>query len=320
MSENTLQKALMRYIKREISHIKPVEAIMEAFGISKSTAYLRLEGKKTISLDEAYTLCKFLNIDLRTLFPTKNNEVIVSIESIDKPFKGIKDYPNHLLKMLNYIDQLPGAQGTYLSNEIPVPYFFSSPLLTSFKMYVWARNTFKQEHLHNAQFQPNLIWREEGVKELAKNIIELYTRLERKEIWTSNILNRTFSQIRYCKKVSLFQNKEIINEILDELKRILKRFLKERNSGNEIRELYYQPYFSAEDIMLIDSPVDKRIIATFFSPDYFTSTNKRLITSSREKLKDIISSSEHLINEENKISLYGKLEVRIEEFRKEIFF
>ena len=156
MSKTLIQNILMRYIK-ELYPDKTADKLIEALNISRSNAYKRLNGDKPISLDETYKLCHHLGIKLEDIIPKSDGQVVINMASIDKPFEKLEDYPNYLLRLLEYINKLPSSEIIYLSNEIPICYFFTSPLLAAFKMYMWGRNTFHQEELNHRIFQPQLI-------------------------------------------------------------------------------------------------------------------------------------------------------------------
>lgn len=320
MPKTLIQNILMRYVKK-VYPKQTAEKLMEALNISRSNAYKRLNGNKPISLDETYKLCHFLNLKLENIIPKSDGQVVVNMASIDKPFEKLEDYPNYLLRLLSYINQLPDSEIIYLTNEIPVCYFFTSPLLAAFKMYMWSRNTFHQENLTNRIFQPQLIIGQANFDNICKKMISLYENVPRTEIWTGGILRRSLSQFTYCHQSGLFENKETIYNLVSELRKVLKKNLSNHpysNSGAKERLLYNQPYFSAEDIILIKSSHQKRVIATFFNPDYFISSDERLIEKSEKRLQHFINKSNLIAGELQKEAYFSTFLAQIEIFLKEL--
>lgn len=316
MSNTRIQSILMGHIKRKHPR-HTAEKIMKVLNISRSNAYKRLNGHKPLSLDETYKLCYHLDLKLEDILPKSDGQVVVNMASIDKPFETIEDYPNYLLRLLTYINRLDQAELIYLTNEIPVCYFFTSPLLAAFKMYMWSRNTFHNEDLANRTFQPRLIIEGEQFSKICKGMITLYENIPRTEIWTGGILKRSLSQFLYCQQAGLFGKKETIIDLTAELKRIVQKNLSNQpdyTKNAKMRLLYNQPYFSAEDIIFIKSPSQKRVISTFFNPDYFISSDYRLINKSEKRLQHFINKSNLIAGEVQRDNYLSGIIQQIDDF------
>lgn len=300
MEDYRLQTVLLHQIKKKgFTNIEKL--FKEVLGLTKSSAYRRVRGETTLALDEAYKLCKHCGITLENIIAKTEGQVVINMASVDKAFETHLDYPKYLLKILRYITSLPAGEIIYLTNEIPVCYFFTSPLMAAFKMYVWGRNTFHQEALAERQFQPDLLTQDPEFKDICWEMITLYEQIIRTEVWTTGVLKRSLSQIAYCESAGLFENKKTAENLRKETDAILKKTLSPQphftKSANR-RHLYYQPFFSAEDIILIKTDgKPKQVISTFFNPDYFISDDSRLLSRSTRRLDFLLSKSELVVNE-----------------------
>ncbi len=321
MEEYRIQSVLMHQIRKKQPK-NTAQVIADILHISKSSAFRRLSGEKIVSVDEAYLLCKHFEITLENIIAETDGQVIISMASAGKEFQTMTAYPQYLLSLLRYITGLPEGKIIYLTNEIPVCYFFTSPLLAAFKMYVWSRNTFHQPNLEDLPFSFNITAQQEGFTEICEEMINLYERIERTEVWTAGVLQRSLSQIKYCESAGLFAEKDMPDKLVAELEIIIDKTLSSTpdfTKRAKPRHLYFQPYFAAEDIILIktgDYPL--QIISTFFNPDYFISGDKRLIPKAVQRLDFMIRNSDAVKNKKSRIALSQILQKEINFHRSKV--
>lgn len=307
MDDYRLQSVLFHQINKK-GYSNAAKLMQEVLGVNKSSAYRRKRGETPLTLDEAYKLCKHCGITLENIIAKTEGQIVINMASVDEDFKLQLDYPKYLLGLLRYITSLPDCEIIYLTNEIPVCYFFTSPLLAAFKTYVWGRNTFHQEALAERSFQPELFMQNPEFKEICREMIDLYEKIERTEIWTTSILRRSMAQIAYCRDVRLFTDDTTEKKLTRNIESILRKTLSDKphyNKTAQPRHLYYQPYFSAEDIILIKTKgIPVKVISTFFNPDYFISDESRLLSRSVIRLDYLIRKSEIVDNEKAREAMH----------------
>ena len=138
----------------------------------------------------------------------------------------------------------------YAAVDIPVFHHFRFPELGAFKIFYWLKSVLNAPDLEAAKYNSELLGEE--IPELCKEIGEIYTSIPSVEIWTEGILDSILKQIQYFSESGLFESKEQIDTIFENLFQELEFMQKQASFGvkfiNEERrcefEDSFQLYFS----------------------------------------------------------------------------
>src|SRR5439155_13236880 len=105
--------------------------IADALNVSNDSAYRRLRGETSISLDEAAALAKRFGISLEEI-SAGDREAILFVRSTFREQSDFEIYLHKTEMFLKSFSEAKRKQGYYSAKDIPVFYFFQFPELAQF--------------------------------------------------------------------------------------------------------------------------------------------------------------------------------------------
>ncbi len=205
MNPGELQQQLFSEIKRKIGeNISAADEIAKLLDISSDSAYRRIRGEKTISLDELYKLCTHYKVSLDQMMDIQMGSFMFQGNLLNSKTYRYDDYLTGMMQILTYFNSFKKKETYYLSKEIPVFHYFNIRELAAFKYYFWMGTLvffpeFKNKKVNLNDYPDELF-------ETGKKIMGLYNQIDSNEIWNIESWNSTLHQIDYYLDNQMFQS------------------------------------------------------------------------------------------------------------------
>ena len=138
MIQNNLQGRLIQQVERVLpENMSLVDVLAELFEVSNDSAYRRIRGETSLSIDEVQKLCARFNISFDSLAGNVDSESVTFKYS---PLHSEMDYISYLKSILTDLKQIAGAKNKqiiYAAEDIPLFHHFRIPELATFKIFYW---------------------------------------------------------------------------------------------------------------------------------------------------------------------------------------
>jgi hypothetical protein len=193
----TITQLLQHKINTKACHL---EQLIQLLHVSEATMRRKLHGDSAFTIDEVFVLQKEFGFSIDALSP--NAPATLKVFNTKEfalqatPVLTVANYVQQLLTDFMQLHSLGAPHIYYAAKDLPLFCFFSSPLLTSFKLYFWYISLFDTQQ-KNIAYSPN--WLPDEVLQNAAQLFAVYNHVPSTEIWNQETINSTLHQILYCK-------------------------------------------------------------------------------------------------------------------------
>ena len=227
--EESAQIVLIQKIKESLtSNISFVDEIAELLHISNPSAYRRIRGETTFTVEELAAICKHFKFSFDAFINnTQDNVVSFSYHQLNSHVNTFKEY---LLGIKNGLDQVlrfpeNDRQIIFAAEDIPVFQHFAHPYLTAFKIYYWNKSILNAKGFEDNKFDISRVDAE--LQQLAADIYERYAKINSIEIWSDDTVTSTLKQIEFYWDAGAFKTKEDALKVCTELNLLFERINKQ---------------------------------------------------------------------------------------------
>jgi hypothetical protein len=220
------------------SNQNTAEVLADLLSVSIESAYRRLRGVSSISLEEAILLKKHLGISLDGLVEG-GKSIEIEFQSMFQQEKPVYKYLSNILRKMKRFSKQQNAQVHLMCAGLP---FFSQlgyQDLMRYKLHLWHCQT-KVSNQENIQFYPEGI--DNDLIDLCKKIHAQYESTCVVEVWSANTLDSFLSQVEYSYQCNVFScDEDVVRIYEDVLKMVTETIIAGRGSekkGGGAFELY----------------------------------------------------------------------------------
>lgn len=262
------------------------DEVASILSLSKSGAYSKMNGTNSLSFDEAVKLCKHFNILLdRQIHSEKLNALPFPFYS-DALRSKPANFSDYLKNILNHISlEKAGAKpsAVYVANEIPIFHIIQFPYLCAFKFFVWNKINWQISTGYQEQIIQDLVTNKE-IHEYRAALIQNYNGYSGSEIWNLHMLRQTYSQISYFIDIGIITNKELVDNILFDIHKLIihlskmaesgvKRMFGENKTGSKCK-IYLNELIITNDIIFIQTEKLDVVYFHYDVPNYIRTTEE----------------------------------------------
>lgn len=216
MKPPSLQVRFFQYIKEHLSPgLVLVDEVADLLSVSTDSAYRRLRGETSMTMDELGKLARHFNVSVDQLIETSSSEVVFQFKPLSETEFNFMDYLASINAQMEIIASADEKEVVYMANEIPLFHLMHSPELASFKLFFWQKTILDFSTFRNLKFAMNE--RDESVNEISRHIRDLYCRIPSTEIYHSETIDTTLKQIQYYYESGYFEDKADALKLLDAL-------------------------------------------------------------------------------------------------------
>jgi hypothetical protein len=212
---DNIQSIFLEQVKKKLGHNESLaDELAEILNISRDSAYRRIRGETVLSLDEAKLLCIRYGVSLDNLISGTSDMVSFQYRVVDSKNFTFDKWLRVILTNLETLRAFPEKQLIYFAKDIPVFYYFNSPILGPFKMFFWMSSVLRNESFKGVKFSPQLV--SSAIISTGEKVYKLYSETPRIEIWSDETLNVTLRQIEFYHECDFFEDPHYAVQLCDE--------------------------------------------------------------------------------------------------------
>lgn len=310
MPTTSSQDILFQRIKEILpQHDSLVDAISEILHVSSDSAYRRIRGETPLVLDEARILCQHFNLSLDQLLEAKKRVILFRDYRIKNQQYDYRQYLSGLHEQLDSISNFIQKEIIYMSKDLPIFHNFYYRPLIAFRYYFWMKTHLLHPDFENKQFDFGLL--SPDIEQMSLDLTKKYCRIPSTEMWNTESINSTISQIEFSKDSGHFQSSADIRAIYDALEETVYHMKQQAEYGCKFipgedpqnRKSNFKFFFNR--VVLGDNTI--MVLTDFVKAAFINYGHLNYITTTDESFcKELYSDFENLIRRSTQISQSGE--------------
>ncbi len=173
------------------------DTVSEILHVSSDSAYRRIRGETLLLFDEAIALCKHFNLSLDKLADTKSNDVLFHNVHIRNGDYTYRQFLEGLKVRLTALANVTQKEVVYMSKDLPLFHNFYFRPLIAFRYYFWMKSHLLHPDFEKMQFSLNVL--PGDIEILSRELTRVYSSIPSAEMWNTESINSTISQIEYSR-------------------------------------------------------------------------------------------------------------------------
>ena len=311
MAALQLQEYLFQKIREKLpSTASLADVVAELLFVSNDSAYRRIRGETPLVLDEAKTLCDAFSISLDEVLGARQNSISFLYTQVDNSNYSFKKYLQEIHQNLKTIASAEQKELIYLAKDIPIFYNFLSAPLFTFRYFFWMKSILQHPDFVNAQFSMNILPSE--IEELGTEINKLYNDISSTEIWNTECVNSTISQIEYYREAGYFSSEKDIEKLYASLKELIEhlrhradlgcKFLPGENPSSKKNnfQFFYNRVVLGENTIMAITNGRKTLYLSYDVLNYLVTQDERFCNEIHVKLQTLMRRATMLSNTSEK--------------------
>lgn len=216
MPTDQAQEFLFQRISEMLSpHITMVDAVSDILHISSDSAYRRIRGETPLILSEVRQLCNHFNLSLDQLLNVKSGSVLFQDVRIRNKDYNYQQYLEDLLKQVEGINNFMQREIIYLSKDLPIFHNFYYKPLIAFRYFFWMKTILLHPDFADQHFSMDCI--SPTIEQLSQDLVRAYQKIPGSEMWNTESINSSISQIEFYKDSGYFDSTADIRTVYDGL-------------------------------------------------------------------------------------------------------
>ena len=225
-----LQQQLFQIIKRRLaSDASVVEEIAALLEMSTDSAYRRIRGEKTVTLEELYTLATHYRISLDQLMNINTGAILFEGQYLNSQNFRFEEFTNSLLQHMNYINRAKEKEFYYSCKDLPIFYHYVFRELAAFKWFFWLKTYFRFPEFERKKFRVSDFPDELFVTD--QKVLNLYNQMPAVEIWNIESMNIIFQQVEFYRYAQVFESDMDAYVIYDAVEKLWNHLEKQASLG-----------------------------------------------------------------------------------------
>jgi BetR domain len=212
------QDFLFQRIKEMLpQYVSIVDAVSEILHVSNDSAYRRIRGETPLVLEEVAVLCRHFNLSLDHLLEAKNNSVLFRNTRVRNHQYTYRQYLQGLTQQMEAINNFMQKEIIYMSKDLPIFHNFYFKPLIAFRYFFWMKTHLAHPDFEKLQFSFDIL--PPDIEQMSMDLTRDYTNVPSTEMWNTESINSTISQIEFSKDSGHFSSpsdSRIIYEALEE--------------------------------------------------------------------------------------------------------
>jgi hypothetical protein len=227
---STIQEYLFSRIKEKL----PLEAsladiIADLLHVSNDSAYRRIRGETPLVLEEAKILCENFGLSLDETLTSKKNSVSFTAFSLNNDHYSFKTYLKDILHNLKLVSSFDEKEIIYLTKDFSIFHNFLNKPLFAFRYFFWMKSILHHPDFTSLKFSMDILTKE--IEEIGQQIIRTYNSIPSIEIWNTECVNSTISQIEYYREAGYFASEDDVEKIYNALRDTIEHLRLEAAAG-----------------------------------------------------------------------------------------
>ena len=230
MTATGLQGQLFALLKSKLpQHLSLVDEVSGVLGISNDSAYRRIRGEKTLTLDDVHKLCQHYKLSLDKLLNQNTNAFVFTGNFVTPTTFKFDEYLTNMGQQLKAMNAFTNKKMIYHCKDIPMFQHFNFRELAAFKYFFWMKAIINHPDFTTKKF--SLQDYPDEYFELGKKALHYYNRLDTVEIWNIENINSTIRQIEFYRNSNLFHNNADLELVYGALEKLIHLLEKQADRG-----------------------------------------------------------------------------------------
>jgi hypothetical protein len=302
MTTTELQQQVFQTIKRKIpEHISAADEIAKILDISTDSAYRRLRGEKTISLDELYKLCIHYQISLDQMLNIQTGAIIFNGRFVQVDTFKFDENLSSIMNYLAYFNSFKQKEVYYLCKDIPLWHHYHVKDLAAFKYFFFMRTVF---HLPEfAKQKVNLNQYPNESFEIGNKMLEIYQQLPATEFWNIESINSVIRQVGFYHESGIFESEEDVLRVYVALEKLITHLEKQADLGYQFRiadkeskplgsfQMYYNEVLLGDNSSLIITDGVRLAMISHSALNFLMTSDKGFCDHVEEHIRNLMRKS-----------------------------
>jgi hypothetical protein len=173
------------------------DTISEILHVSSDSAYRRIRGETLLLFDEAIVLCKHFNLSLDQLAETKSSDVLFHNVHIRNGDYTYRQFLEGLKARMASLANVSHKEVVYMSKDLPIFHNFYFRPLIAFRYFFWMKSHLLHPDFEKKQFHFDVLPPE--IEILSTELTRAYCGIPSVEMWNTESINSTISQIEFSR-------------------------------------------------------------------------------------------------------------------------
>lgn len=230
MTTGELQQLLFKAIKNKIGeNLSAADEIAKLLDISADSAYRRMRGEKTISLDELQVLCTHYKISVDQLLGLQSGGIVFQGQYLDKKTFRFEEFVTSMMHNLAYINSFKEKSFYYMCKDLPIFHQYHLQETAAFKWFFYLKTYFHFPEFERKKFR----FADHPIElfELEKKVLDLYNQIPSVEVWNIETMNMFFRQIEFYRDGQVFESDEDVYRLYDAIGKLWDHLEKQASLG-----------------------------------------------------------------------------------------
>lgn len=331
MVANQIQQTLFQHLKNQLpAHLSLVDEVADLLQISSDSAYRRIRGEKSISLEELQKLCSRFKLSVDQVLHLQSDAFIFSGQLTNSSDFTFETWMQTDIKHLEKILSFKQRHLYYLAKEIPFFYYFLVPEVTAFKSFFFKKSILHYENLKGARF--SLDDDHSEVIALGKKISQTFAQIPSTEIWNVENLTSTIRQIEFYKLTGIFRSGNDVLRILEKLGELLQHIERQAAEGKKLLpgqqandnspafNMYINELIMGDNLILAQLDSMQITYINHSIINFITTHDQRFNTYMKQTMDNMTNKSTAIsgVNEKARIKFFGRMQDKINRARAEL--
>ena len=278
-----------------------VDAVSQILHVSSDSAYRRIRGETPMVLDEVRQLCQHYNVSIDQLLKVKSNSVLFQDIRIKTNLYTYQQFLQGLLSQLVMINGFIRKEIIYMSKDIPVFHNFYCRPLSAFRYYFWNKTLLQNPEFADTQFDFSLL--PPDIEKLSLDVSIAYQKIPSIEIWNTESINSTISQIEFSKDSGHFASTADIKKVYEALEETIYHLKEQAEYGSKFMpgenpeskrnnfKLFYNRVVLGDNTILASADFGKTCFLNYGQLNYLMTTDETFCNQLYKDFESLIKRS-----------------------------
>jgi hypothetical protein len=227
---SSIQDELFRRIKEKLpAEASLADAVADLLHVSNDSAYRRIRGETPLVLEETKILCEAFGLSLDETLRHKENSVSFTAFNLNNEHYSFKSYLKDILHNLKLVASFDQKEIIYLTKDFSIFHNFLNKPLFAFRYFFWMKSILQHPDFVSTKFSIDILPKE--IEEIGHQIVRTYNTIPSIEIWNTECVNSTISQIEYYREAGYFAAGEDVKKIYNALQDAIEHLRLEAATG-----------------------------------------------------------------------------------------
>ncbi len=279
------QKILFEQVAEKLpSHSSLVYELSELLNVSTDSAYRRLRGQTSVSLEEAVIIARKFSLSLDAMFHHTKNSFPFIYKGVNYNVKDLETYYRGILMEFEKADAFAGSKVYYATKDIPMFHIFSFPEIAALRLFFWKKTIYDINEFKNKTFTLEEL--DDPTINIGKQMTMKYAKLPSLEIWSDEIIMSTVNPILYYYESGTIEKTSLALMLLDKVDDFLDHIRRQAELGGKFLphqdgplhpgnfEMYYNEVTLMNNTIVLETQGKRHAYLVQSAIDYLSTDNE----------------------------------------------